>query len=78
MTPIPGQMLLDRQADRKATLSGDARFDLAAQLGIYFSGLILYVQDVSCPHCGAMLQADDFVADSDKVDQDQPPLPEMR
>jgi hypothetical protein len=68
--PVPSQYLLDAKDDRLATLNVNAKYDLSAQIGIFFSGLAIYLQDIECPNCGIEINAKDFLVSSDEGDDD--------
>jgi hypothetical protein len=60
------------QGGRKiASLTEDARLALQAHLGLFFAGLVLYVQPVACPHCSGPVDPKNFVVPStDEEEQD--------
>ena len=69
--PVPAKYLVDAQSQRIATLSQTAKADLSAQLGVYFSGLAIYVQDVNCPYCQGQITLRDLqIASGTEDDSD--------
>ncbi|MGB6876097.1 MAG: hypothetical protein WBD87_08680 [Candidatus Acidiferrales bacterium] len=54
ITPInvPYFLEANKAGNRKLTLTEPARLALQSHIGMFFSGLALYVQPVPCPHCG--------------------------
>jgi hypothetical protein len=62
ITAINCQYFLDadRQGKRILALSEIARLELHIQIGVFFSGLALYVQGISCPECGALIDPTQF------------------
>jgi hypothetical protein len=47
-----------------ASLSKPAILAMQAHLGMFFSGLVIYVQPIPCPRCGERIDPKLFVADS--------------
>jgi hypothetical protein len=70
--PVPAKFLLDSKDYRMSAMGEVGQATLAAQLGVYFSGLAIYVQDVECPHCTGVLRLSDFLVASDEDDTDYP------
>jgi hypothetical protein len=68
--PIPAKYLFESKGKRLFGLSKLGQADLAVQLGVYFSGLAIYIQDVECPHCTKPLTLSDFLVSSDPEDTD--------
>jgi hypothetical protein len=66
--PVPAKFLFESKDYRRAAMSDLGKATLEAQLGIYFSGVALYVQDVECPHCNGILSLSDFQVASDEDD----------
>jgi hypothetical protein len=69
--PLPAQLILDSQ--RTAALSDEAIADLHSQLGLFFSGLLLYVQDIECPVCDTVIDPGKFRVPSTPDDDDTHP-----
>jgi len=71
ITPINVPYFFDAQTAKKKilALSEPARFALQAHLGLFFSGLVLYVQPVPCPNCHAPIDPTTFVIPS--IDEDE-------
>lgn len=67
ITPINCQYFLEAEeaSKRVTSLTGTARLELHSQLGVFFSGLALYIQAIPCPECGALIDPSQFRIDSD-------------
>jgi hypothetical protein len=67
ITPINCQYFVDAENDQRrvASLTATARLELHAQLGVFFSGLALYVQEIPCPGCGLPIDPTLFQIRSD-------------
>lgn len=72
ITPINVPYFIDAQKEGKkvASLSRSAILAMQAHLGMFFSGLIVYVQPVTCPHCAEVLDPTLFVASSVEEEAD--------
>jgi hypothetical protein len=53
-----------QEATKLASLSRSAVLSLQAHIGLFFSGLVLYVQPISCPVCEAVIDPAKFIAAS--------------
>ncbi len=62
ITPINCRYFLEGQ--RLCSLTDAARLALQSQLGVFFSGLALYVQPIACPQCGLEIDPTQFLIDS--------------
>lgn len=62
ITPITVPYFL--QATKIGSLSKPAILSMQAHLGMFFSGLVIYVQPISCPHCNESIDPTLFVASS--------------
>lgn len=58
-------------AKKLASLSEKAAVAMQAHLGLFFSRFVIYVQPISCPHCGKSVDPKAFIAAStDEADVD--------
>ena len=66
ITPINAPYFLEAAEDGRklCSLTEDAIAALHAHLGLFFSGLVLYVQPVPCPACSTPIDPKPFVAPS--------------
>ncbi len=66
ITPINAPYFLEATEDRRriCSLTADAIAALHAHLGLFFSGLVLYVQPVPCPACNTPIDPRTFVIPS--------------
>lgn len=66
ITPITVPYFIEAQdAGKKiGSLSKPAILSMQAHLGMFFSGLVIYVQPIPCPHCKGSIDPSLFVADS--------------
>lgn len=66
ITPINAPYFLEAVGKGKkiCSLTADAIAALHAHLGLFFSGLVLYVQPVPCPVCETLIDPKSFVAPS--------------
>ena len=62
ITPITVPYFID--VKKIGSLSRTAILAMQAHLGMFFSGLVIYVQPVSCPHCTGPIDPTLFVANS--------------
>jgi hypothetical protein len=62
ITPINAPYFLG--AKKVSSLTSAAMLALQAHIGLFFSGLILYVQPIPCPACGATIDPARFVTPS--------------
>ena len=53
-----------REAKKIGSLSRPAILAMQAHLGMFFSGLVIYVQPIPCPHCNGPVDPTLFIADS--------------
>jgi hypothetical protein len=71
ITPIPAAYFL--KAKKICSLSLSARDDLYAQLGVNFSGLLLYLEKLSCPQCGNQIDPRTFIVPSEDDPEEAEP-----
>lgn len=66
ITPITVPYFVEAQEAGKkiGSLSKPAILPMQAHLGMFFSGLVIYVQPIPCPHCKENIDPILFVADS--------------
>ncbi len=66
ITPITVPYFTEAQTGGRkiGSLSKPAILSMQAHLGMFFSGLVIYVQPISCPHCKEKIDPTLFVADS--------------
>lgn len=62
ITPIACEYFTEGK--RICSLAELAQRDLYSQLGVFFSGLALYVQPIPCPNCGTEIDPTQFVVKS--------------
>jgi len=58
ITPVSCQYFLN--GVRRCSLNPEAKIALQAHIGMFFSGFVLYVQSVPCPHCGQEVDPTEF------------------
>jgi len=58
ITPVSCQYFLN--GVRQCSLNPEAKIALQAHIGMFFSGFVLYVQSVPCPHCGQEVDPTEF------------------
>jgi hypothetical protein len=66
--PLPAQLIVESK--RVVGLSEVAVADLHSQLGVFFSGLALYVQQIECPVCATPINPASFKVASGGDDED--------
>jgi hypothetical protein len=66
ITPITVSYFVDAQEQGRkiGSLSRPAILAMQAHLGMFFSGLVIYVQPISCPKCNENIDPTMFVVDS--------------
>jgi hypothetical protein len=62
ITPINAPYFLE--AEKSCSLTKTAVLALQSHIGLFFSGLVLYVQPISCPGCGVSIDPTNFVVPS--------------
>ncbi len=68
ITPITVPYFFDGQ--KVCSLTDAAKLALQAHIGLFFSGLVLYVQPIDCPACGEPIDPKLFVVPSTDEDSD--------
>jgi len=59
------------QGRKIGSLSRPAILAMQAHIGMFFSGLVIYVQPIACPNCAQLIDPTQFVVDSgDELDVD--------
>ena len=73
ITPINCQFFVDADVNgrRLCSLSETAKLELHSQLGVFFSGLALYIQSIPCPSCGAEIDPTLFQVESGQEPDDE-------
>jgi hypothetical protein len=72
ITPINAPYFLEATEEKRkiCSLSAEAVSALHAHLGLFFSGLVIYVQPVPCPVCNTQIDPKSFVTRS--PDEEEP------
>ena len=68
ITPVNAPYVVT--AKKVASLTKPAALALQAHIGLFFSGLVLYVQPIQCPTCNTPLEPTNFLVSSS--DEDEP------
>lgn len=68
IAPLPAKYF--QEATKICSLSEDARYELYSQMGASISGLVLYVDTISCPVCEEQIDPKTFLVASPDPEED--------